>query len=393
MKIVEHLGAAGSDVALFAPSRKLNDAIARLLRDSPGKRAKSVATRLSRGKAPTGVEVVPVTGALEARRLVGLVATRQGWGQAISFDLLKQEFDRRVAASHSAASGIFIGMPGASLQSFRATAPGTLRVLHEVDAPPHAHNRALLQHYRAADLSRELLPERVAKYIEQEIAESDVVLSPSSLVTAQLREFHANVRVLQVPYGVDFDKFRPVRVKDSPTAAERSRPTLIYVGQISRRKGIPFLLDAIEGTGLKLDLVGPIVEPGLLARLPSEARYLGTLPHDALRDRLAAADAFVFPSIEDNFGLAVAEAVASGLPVIATADIGAVEVIPMQDVTIVPAGDASSLRAAMESVHPQSLHERAERAERARGENSAILSWPEYVERVKTGLEEYYVQQ
>ncbi len=63
-------------------------------------------------------------------------------------------------------------------------------------------------------------------------------------------------------------------------------------------------------------------------------------------------DAFVFPTIDDGFGMALLEAMAHGLPAITTTHCGAAELFtPDKDVIVVPAQDAEQLAAAMQRLY------------------------------------------
>ena len=63
-------------------------------------------------------------------------------------------------------------------------------------------------------------------------------------------------------------------------------------------------------------------------------------------------DAFVFPTIDDGFGMALLEAMAHGLPAITTTHCGAAELFtPDKDLIVVPAQNAENLAAAMQSLY------------------------------------------
>ena len=93
------------------------------------------------------------------------------------------------------------------------------------------------------------------------------------------------------------------------------RPRLLYVGRIAVEKNVEAFLD------LDLDADKVMVGDGpqradLQARYP-EAHWLGYRKGQPLIDEYAAADAFVFPSRTDTFGLVMLEALACGTPVAA----------------------------------------------------------------------------
>lgn len=384
LALATRMTTSGDLACYYAPSRSVNGLFAKALGALPSTSTRRVAQRLLRGTAHAISPFCEVGGGIEIRRLLGSQLTRRTGHVFWSFDELKRDFDKRVARKLGH-SDVFIGLPGASLDSFRSVSSRTMRVLHEVDAPPHAHNGALLAHYTRREVQRELLPQRISDVVEEEIREADVVLSPSNVVSRQLRELVSDIRIVQVAYGVDLERFRFPSTSVSARGSGR-RPHAVYVGQISRRKGIPFLVAAASTLNIDVSLVGPMVDPTVLEKAPVNVSYLGVLPHEQLNDKLGTADVFVFPSIEENFGLALIEAVASGLPVITTTAVGSAELLDSRDVCLVPPGDAAALRTALSNVRPQPEEERRERASRVRDPESNVVSWDTYFERVKDGL-------
>jgi glycosyltransferase involved in cell wall biosynthesis len=132
------------------------------------------------------------------------------------------------------------------------------------------------------------------------------------------------------PRGVDTDLFTPS--KRSPALRERwrvsdRRPAVMYVGRVSREKGLallPALRDRLHARGLEHRLIvvgeGPMLGE-LRAALP-DAVFTGVLSRESVAEALASADLFVFPSRTDTAGNVVLEAQASGLPVVVSGDGG-----------------------------------------------------------------------
>ena len=151
------------------------------------------------------------------------------------------------------------------------------------------------------------------------------VLAPSEHTRQLLISAKSNPDRIDVwPRGVDTTLFSPAR--RSPPLREKwhvsdRRPALLYVGRVSREKGL-LLLPAISDRLYKLGIEhrcivvgdGPLL-PTLRDALP-EAVFTGALSRQAVAEAFASADCFVFPSTTDTAGNVVLEAQASGLPVI-----------------------------------------------------------------------------
>jgi len=104
-------------------------------------------------------------------------------------------------------------------------------------------------------------------------------------------------------------------------------PYLLYVGNITRRKNVPVLLDAYESVrsalGARLVLAGALEFGGgeVLERMRRGSEgvtYLGRVSDEELAALYQGALAFVYPSQDEGFGLPVLEAMASRVPVITT---------------------------------------------------------------------------
>jgi glycosyltransferase involved in cell wall biosynthesis len=104
-------------------------------------------------------------------------------------------------------------------------------------------------------------------------------------------------------------------------------PYLLYVGNITRRKNVPVLLDAYaaarDAIGARLVLAGALEFGGgeVLERMRrgvEGATYLGRVSDEELAALYQGALAFVYPSQDEGFGLPVLEAMASRVPVITT---------------------------------------------------------------------------
>jgi glycosyltransferase involved in cell wall biosynthesis len=176
----------------------------------------------------------------------------------------------------------------------------------------------------------------------QEMQLADLTLVPSTFVEKTIRMFHPNKAIAKAPYGVDLDFWTP-----GPQKEKNEVLRFIYAGQISIRKGIPGLIEAWEKAAVpnaSLELVGlwQFAE-GRRYLLPRNVRVLPPCSSFELRERYRNADVFVFPSFFEGFGLVLLEAMACGLPAIASDSTVGPEVLNDASGHIVPTGDEEAL--------------------------------------------------
>lgn len=121
-----------------------------------------------------------------------------------------------------------------------------------------------------------------------------------------------------VPLGVDITRFSTGRL-------ERSGPTFLFMSRLHPKKQLEHLLDAVAGIAAIRLIVAGSGEPRYVESLVLRARdrgiedrvsFVGFVDGAAKVQLLASSDVFVLPSINENFGIAAVEALASGLPAI-----------------------------------------------------------------------------
>lgn len=102
--------------------------------------------------------------------------------------------------------------------------------------------------------------------------------------------------------------------------------SVLFLGQINLRKGVGRLLDAmrlLKDEPVTLTLAGPAeIEPSAWADLP-KVTWVGTVPRSEVGRHYEAADLFILPTISDGYALTQLEALAHGLPVLASKSCGA----------------------------------------------------------------------
>jgi len=213
---------------------------------------------------------------------------------------------------------------------------------------------------------------------------------------------HATARALQRDYGVPPARIHVVEPGTVPAAAHE-RPagdglSLLCVAAVTPRKGHGVLIDALAGLQ---DRAWTLRCVGSLARSPDTVHALrhaiaahgmaqrvhldGEVDADRLARHYAQADAFVLPSFHEGYGMALAEAMAHGLPVVSTTAGAIPDTVPAGAGVLVPPGDVPALRAALARL----LDDPAWRASLARGARAAgarLPGWREAAARFAEAL-------
>jgi alpha-maltose-1-phosphate synthase len=295
-------------------------------------------------------------------------------------------FDRSVARAleRERPAGV-ICFDTCAVETFRAARRLGIRTILDQSIAPMSFARDLLtreaerwpEFADSLPSAESLSDERLAVAAE-EIHLADAVLAPSSYVrAAQLACGAAPERILDVPFGVDLDRFAP----GPPTTDGVFR--VLFVGKLSQRKGIAQLLEAFRQLRLpraELQFVGDIVGSGRwLPRYRYDFTWRRQASHDALSEIYRRADVFVFPSLHEGSALVTYEALASGVPVIATPNTGSV-VRDGVEGFVVPAGEIEPLAGRMLELYRDA--ERRREMARAARRRAEEFSWNAYEARL-----------
>jgi len=145
------------------------------------------------------------------------------------------------------------------------------------------------------------------------------------------------------------------------------RRVILFLSRIDEKKGIELLLDAFADVRRQLSDAVLVVAgngaPHYLEKLSQRAKELGVSDAVVWTGHLdgaikwgafAAADLFVLPSYSENFGVAAAEALSSGLPTIVTEPVAISEDIRKYDAGLVVKNDSAALATTIRSILGQS---------------------------------------
>lgn len=207
----------------------------------------------------------------------------------------------------------------------------------------HTYFEEYLYHYVP------LLPRSVLRFLARRFTVSqcnalDALVVPSRAMQQALEDYGVRCPMQIIPTGMEMSRFvggdgRRFRARMD---IEPQRPTLVHVGRIAHEKNIDFLFRVLRRVLQRVPDAMLIVagEGPALAhcksyvdalRLGRNVRFVGYLSRDsALLDCYRAGDLFVFSSRTETQGLVLLEAMALGVPVVATAYMGTADIVQPQ---------------------------------------------------------------
>ena len=187
---------------------------------------------------------------------------------------------------------------------------------------------------------------------------SDLVVANSSHTAAAIKKRGVDCWLEVIPYG------SPVEFREHEAESHEGK-TILFVGRLVERKGIEYLIRALEflDKTYSLTIVGEGPEEEKLRAITSEMGYeyrvtfAGRIGGESLARCYEAADCFVLPAITDSrgdtegLGVVLIEALSCGLPVVASKSGGIVDIVKDQETgLLVPEKDPRALAAAIEKV-------------------------------------------
>jgi phosphatidylinositol alpha 1,6-mannosyltransferase len=180
-------------------------------------------------------------------------------------------------------------------------------------------------------------------------AAADRTLAPSTAARRDLEE-HGVPRVRLWARGVDTERFMP-RLRDAALRAElapRGERIVGYVGRLAPEKHIDLLAGACRLEGVRVVVVGDGPSEDALRKALPGAAFLGRRTGDDLARIFASLDVFVHTGPFETFCQTVQEAMASGLPVVAPAAGGPLDLVDHERTgLLVPPGDKDAFSGAV----------------------------------------------
>jgi glycosyltransferase involved in cell wall biosynthesis len=208
---------------------------------------------------------------------------------------------------------------------------------------PHNHQLAVLagqRHIPRVVSTRGMLEpwafrhKRVKKWLawqlfqRRDLERTHMLHTTAAQEARHLESFGLSVPVCTIPNGVDLPDVEPGKAAARQACAAEQR-TALFLGRIYPVKGLPMLIEAwgqIRPRNWRLQIAGPdeaghrakVERAVSVAGLNGTVSFAGPIEGKAKSNAYLNADLFILPSYSESFGMAVAEALAHGLPVLTT---------------------------------------------------------------------------
>ena len=219
----------------------------------------------------------------------------------------------------------FIGISGSGLKTARKVQGwGGKFVCDRGSTHQRYQENVVAEEYRRWGATPAASAPHIVVREEKIYAQADAITVPS---TVAKRSFIAMgvpaEKVHVIPYGVRLDQF--TRTAEPEVGAFN----VLFAGQVSLRKGIPYLLQAfaaVKHPQKTLTVVGSVQDDvrALLPTLPQDGvTFTGSIPQAELAEKMSASHLLVLPSVEEGLALVQGQAMACGCPVLATTATGA----------------------------------------------------------------------
>jgi phosphatidylinositol alpha 1,6-mannosyltransferase len=191
----------------------------------------------------------------------------------------------------------------------------------------------------------------VGRHIARLHRRATLTLAPSSASLRQLEDLGVD-RLRRWGRGVDTERFGPQRRREDWRARVAPGKTIVgYVGRLAPEKQVTDLAAIADLPGTQLVIVGGGPARDALERTLPSALFTGHLSGVELAETVVSFDVFVHPGESETFGQTIQEALASGVPVVATGVGGPVDLVRSSiDGWLYRPGDLRDLRARVEDL-------------------------------------------
>lgn len=295
--------------------------------------------------------------------------------------LIHEIFDKQ-ASEKLVPADIFVGWASFSLHSIaKAKKMGMKTILDEGSSHIEYRRDIVKEEYEKFGIKPEL-PH--SKLVEKELKEYEKAdyICVSSLFAKKtfLDKGISENKIIHIPYGVDLSNFQQIKKNDNLFR-------IVYAGGMTLRKGVHYLLQAFSELNLpnsELMLIGTIndeIKP-FFKKYEGKFKWVNSVPQGELYKYYSQGSVFTLNSIEDGFGMVIIQAMACGLPVIATENTGGPDIVRDGiDGFIIPIRSIEILKEKLYYLHrnPEICRQMGESAKQR---VSGSFSWDNYGDKI-----------
>ncbi|MBI4825100.1 MAG: glycosyltransferase family 4 protein [Nitrospirae bacterium] len=258
---------------------------------------------------------------------------------------LNEYLDEWVAGEIGRASDIVMAESMIALHTIRkAKASGMATMLDTTNTHILNQSRILEEEYDRLGIRYSFNPSAIVEKGLKEYEEADHITVRSSFAGRTFTERGISAdKLFVVPSGIRMENFRQVKKEDDVFR-------VVYCGLSCIKKGTHYLLKAFRELQMKnaeLCLIGGVlndIKP-LLAQYEGHFKSITFIKKNELYKYYSQGSVFVMPSLEEGLAKVIVEAMACGLPVIATENTGAEDIFQHgREGFIIQAGDAEALK-------------------------------------------------
>lgn len=295
--------------------------------------------------------------------------------------LISDLYDK-LASQKITKSDIFVGWSSFSLHSLRkAKKMGAITILERGSSHMLEQQRILKEEYEKFGLKIQLAHPKIIEKELKEYEKADYISIPSSFVKRSfLQNGISEDKLIQVPYGVDLSAFKQIPKTDNVFR-------VMFVGGMSLRKGVHYLLRAFSELNLpnsELTLIGSLnneIKP-FFKKYEGKFNYIGHVPQQELYKYYSQGSVFAIMSIEEGLAMVQPQAMACGLPVIATTNTGGEDIIrDGVDGFIIPIRDIEKLKEKLIYLY-ENPEIRRKMGESAKQRVNQGFTWDDYGNRI-----------
>ena len=285
---------------------------------------------------------------------------------------------------------VLLGLSGVSLNSAKKiTGKNKIFVCDRTSSHIVYQNNLLAEEYK---INNRRYFQTHNWFLDNEVKEyemADIILVPSNFVKNSFgKELIKKVKVIN--FGVNTQNFfKDFNIKKSEKCFD-----ILFIGQISLRKGLHYLIDAFhkfKHPNKRLHIVGShTLDKDFFEEKIKHDKiiYYGHVNHLKLNNIINKSHIFVLPSIEEGFATVILQAIAAGCPVIVTENTGASEYVENNKCGYsVPIRDVDAITDKLEIVAENNdlLNEFSNNATRCTQKNT----WSDYVNKLDEIIKEH----